>query len=291
MLPVAFLTQENLDDPIGDDAAAVRALGEMGYTVEAVPWQAPARWRHFRAAVVRSTWDYQSRPLVFLDALHRIAGKTLLQNDFPTISWNVRKDYLERRFSHLPRIPSLPGVNLSAAFLERAFAELATDELLVKPMVGAGAAGILRLRRDQDFAEALSAYAHAEFLLQPYLPSVAEHGEISLVFFGGSFSHCVRKRTRPGEFRVQQEYGGTVESCAPQPAESELAERVMRCLSPVPLYARVDLVQDGKGAVRLMEVELTEPTLFFQGDAAAGRRFAEELDRRLFRADRVLRAR
>ena len=299
MLPIAFLTHDGLDVGGGDDGLAARALNERGYRVDSIPWQARVEWRVFRAVVVRSTWDYQKQPDAFLGTLREIQRYTLLENHAQTVAWNIRKDYLGERFPNVARIPTLYGRNLSEEFLLRAFSELGVEEVLVKPLVGAGAVDIVRLSRAEQSPpgatisrrDALALYADREFLVQPFLRSIAERGELSLIFFGGRFSHAVRKTPALHEFRVQEEYGGLVELAWPDPAEAALADAVLQAITPVPLYARVDLVRLDSGEPALIEVELTEPALFFHVDASAPARFADELDRRLFGSERVSPAR
>ena len=41
-----------------------------------------------------------------------------------------------------------------------------------------------------------------------------------------------------------------------------------------PLYARVDLIRDADAAPRVLELELTEPSLFFTHAAGSAERFA-----------------
>ena len=299
MLPVAFLTQGVPEHQPVDDHLAARALEERGYRVESLSWESPADWRSFRAVVVRSTWDYQGRPTQFLDRLRQIESASLLLNDSATVGWNIRKDYLRERFRNVRRIPTFFGNGLTDSLLDSAFADLNTNNILIKPLVGAGAVDIIRLQPSGDDGanekakrtEALRLYAHREFLIQPLVSSVKEQGELSVVFFGGRYSHAVRKLPQADEFRVQERYGGTVEPARPDPLEAALAEAVMLEITPTPLYARVDLVTLDSGEPALMEVELTEPDLFFRTEPGAASRFADELDRRLFRTERVSPAR
>ena len=63
-----------------------------------------------------------------------------------------------------------------------------------------------------------------------------------------------------------------------QAERTDTVRRVMAALPfAQPLYARVDLIRADDGAPRLLELELTEPSLFFAQAAGAARRLADEL--------------
>jgi glutathione synthase/RimK-type ligase-like ATP-grasp enzyme len=162
-------------------------------------------------------------------------------------------------------------------------------EFVVKPAVGAGSRDAQRYGREQVEA----ATAHIErlvssgrsTLLQPYLDAVDRDGETALMFFDGVFSHAIRKA--PLLFRDQ---GPTRALFAPEkitarvPGDDELAlaNAVLAALPEAPLaYARVDLIRDADGSPRLLELELTEPSLFFPFAEGSATRFAASLLKRL----------
>jgi len=99
-------------------------------------------------------------------------------------------------------------------------------------------------------------------MVQPWLESILTSGEWSLIFFGGRFSHCVAKVPRPGEFRVQPEYGGIITRCDPPDGAQDVALRALAAAPADALYARVDLVRGDDGALLVMELELIEPAFF-----------------------------
>jgi glutathione synthase/RimK-type ligase-like ATP-grasp enzyme len=82
------------------------------------------------------------------------------------------------------------------------------------------------------------------------------------------FSHAVRKRPASGDFRVQGDFGGTVEEVTPSRSVRDFGGSVLAAVSRPWLYARVDLVETDRGPV-LMELELIEPDLFLTPAAAA----------------------
>jgi O-ureido-D-serine cyclo-ligase len=176
-----------------------------------------------------------------------------------------------------------PGAGAADA-LERFLAEEAAAEWVVKPAVGAGSRDAARYARGEErtacgHIERLLA-AGRSVLLQPYLDHVDLHGETALIYFGGRFSHAIRKGpllrlgTAPTRALFLEEH---ITPRTPAAEELRVAERVLAALPfAMPLYARVDLIRSADGAPRLLELELTEPSLFFaQASGAAGRLAAQ----------------
>ncbi len=116
-------------------------------------------------------------------------------------------------------------------------------------------------------------------MLQPFIRSIVEEGEYSLFYFGSQFSHAILKQPQPGDFRVQEEHGGSFWSVTAEDSLKRVAEQVIHVLAEELLYARVDLVRLDDGQPVLIELELIEPSLYFQEDPASAQLFAETLDR------------
>ena len=129
---------------------------------------------------------------------------------------------------------------------------------------------------DEDLAPSRSSGA----LLQEFVPAIEDSGEISLVYFDGVFSHAVSKQAKPGDFRVQQDFGGSVAPIVPSLVLLAFGDRVMTRVNGATLYARVDLVETPRGPL-LMELELIEPELYFLHVPAAADRLAAAILRRL----------
>ena len=115
-------------------------------------------------------------------------------------------------------------------------------------------------------------------LVQPFVPEVQDPGEWSLIFLDGVFSHAVVKRPAAGDFRVQEEFGGTRHPADAPPELVAQAERVLALAGERTLYARVDGVVRG-GLFQLLELELVEPSLFLDVVPAAAERFADAVVR------------
>jgi glutathione synthase/RimK-type ligase-like ATP-grasp enzyme len=122
--------------------------------------------------------------------------------------------------------------------------------------------------------------ANGDAMVQPFIDAIAEEGEWSLVFLGGEFSHGVLKLPAEGDFRVQASYGGTAISANPRNEWLDLARSILNAVPWPWLYARVDgcIVE---GRFMLVELEMLEPDLFLNLDAAGPARFADSLVRLL----------
>jgi glutathione synthase/RimK-type ligase-like ATP-grasp enzyme len=122
-------------------------------------------------------------------------------------------------------------------------------------------------------------------LVQPFVAGILAEGEISVVVIGGEATHAVRKTARPGDFRVQDDHGGAVHAHPASPAEREFALSASRRCGHSHDYARVDMARDARGELRLMELELIEPELFFRFHPPAADALAKAVAARLQRPE------
>jgi glutathione synthase/RimK-type ligase-like ATP-grasp enzyme len=275
-------------DGDADDAGLREAIGgDSSFAI----WDDPAvDWASFDLVVVRSTWDYQERRDQFL-AWARAVGDRLV-NAPAVLEWNTDKRYLrELADAGLPVVPT--------ALVEPGEAFAAPDgEYVVKPTVSAGSRDTARFGTgtggdaDAGRAAALVDAIHASgrtAMVQPYVASVDARGETALLFFDGAFSHAIHKGPllARGAAPTSEVFAAeTIAAREASAAERAVAERVVahigqRFAGGPPAYARVDVVQGADGAPLLLELELTEPSLFFAGDAGRLSRFAAAIRRRL----------
>jgi hypothetical protein len=259
------------------------ALAERGLSARLVAWDDPhVDWSAFRLCVIRATWDYHLRLHEFLAWAGAVAALRPLWNPLDVIQWNSRKTYL--------RDLARRGVAIiSTVWLPRgAHADLATllverdwGSAVVKPTVSASAyATVLvspaSIADGQAHLNALLA-THA-VMVQPFLASVTSHGERSLVFIDGELSHTFRRSPALGLATDVEPRDILVPN---DTDESGFAEEVLRLPGRRTLYARVDLVRDDQGALRLMELEMVEPSLGLALSPWAAQRFADAIARRL----------
>lgn len=269
-----------------DDALLQEALAEHGIVAERVDWaDAAVDWSRFDAAVFRTTWDYFTRFREFTGWLKRAETQTRLINAPRTIWWNLDKHYL----ADLDRrgVPAVPSLYLEAGdtrTLIDLFDRTGYDEAVIKPCVSGAARNTYRVTRETAGAvdEALAPFrADEAFLFQPFITDITAGGEITLVVIDGMVTHGVRKVPKAGDFRVQDDHGGSWTEYVPSEEEIAFAERAVAACTPRPLYGRVDLVRDGEGALRLMELELIEPELWLRTHPAAAQRMARAVAREL----------
>ncbi|MEE4173497.1 MAG: hypothetical protein V2I57_04530 [Xanthomonadales bacterium] len=279
----AFLTLEERGDFVIDDEVAVPALEASGWVVDTVPWrQADRSWSAFDIVVVRSTWDYWDDLDGFLAVLERIDADTRLANPLALLRWNLSKTYLrDLEASAVPIVPTEWRENLRSWHIDHARDRFREQDLVLKPQVGGNGQGVMRLEQaaqSGNLAEALARYHDTPCMLQPFRNAVLDRGEWSLFYFGGQYSHAIRKRPATGEFRSQEERGAHIAAETPTAALRNVAEQALAAIPAPALYARVDLIEtDGRGP-ELVELELIEPSLYFRTDPAAPRRFARALN-------------
>jgi glutathione synthase/RimK-type ligase-like ATP-grasp enzyme len=270
-----------LDD---DLAPLAQALRKAGAQVEILAWDDDSiSWKRFDAALVRSTWDYTERLTEFLNWCQRVSAQTRLLNPADVIRWNTDKHYLaELAKKKCPVVESVFIEPKKRAAQTHSFPDYA--EFVVKPAVSAGSRDTQRYLATQRDA----AIAHINTLLeqnravliQPYLADVDTKGETALIFFNGIFSHAIRKGPL-----LKLDEGATHHLSAPEaitarePSSDEfkVAHQVLNAIPFNALaYARVDLLPSDKGPM-LLELELTEPSLFFEHAPSSAERFAASL--------------
>ena len=289
---IALVTAQAARDLDDDLAPLLDALRQRGHEVTAPDWDdANVRWSDFDIALLRSTWDYSQRLPEFLEWAAHASNQTRLLNPLPVIRWNTDKHYLhDLEKSGVAIVPSkfIELRDDASARIDAFLAQHACDEFVVKPSVGAGSRDAQRYSRAQHN----DALAHAQrllaanrtVLLQPYLDRVDEHGETALLFFEGNFSHAIRKGPllKKNEGPTRALFAAEhISAREPTPAERALADKVLSSL-PFPetlLYARVDVIQNADGKPVVLELELTEPSLFFAHAEGSAERFSAAIER------------
>jgi len=273
-----------------DDQAAADALRARRHGVSPIVWGEPVERvldRRLDLVIVRSPWDYMDSPdhaarfLAWLEALDAAAVR--LENPPPMIRWNLDKRYLaDLAAQGVMVVPTryLPA----AAPLDLPTLQQELGELVLKPCVSAAAKDTFRVRTRAEAEELVRGSpdgarpplsrlrAGRDFMVQPFVSEVIGAGEWSLVFFDGAYSHAVLKRPAPGNWLVQDELGGSVQSAEPPVAVRQAALAALAALAdphlaggaacaPL-LYARVDVIPAAAGPL-VSELELIEPELFF----------------------------
>lgn len=258
--------------------AALRAEGAgRGVSAEPVVWHREQDWGAFDLLLLRSPWDYPSRPAEFLAWLDRAEGATTVLNPPDLVRWNLDKHYLADLANHgvavVPTTYHRDGTQMLAALqahLTAAACDLAAN-VVVKPTVGASAhlTGLFHAADPAALRLAQAVLATGStVMLQPEIPELSAGAEKALYLIEGRPTHAVAKgallelggRMRGGVYTEQPELVATTDR------EERFAQEVLQAVCAVtghevPLYARVDMVDSADDGLVLLEVELVEPAL------------------------------
>jgi glutathione synthase/RimK-type ligase-like ATP-grasp enzyme len=282
---VALATCSYFPDGDADDAGLPDAIGG---DVEFAVWDDPAvDWKAYDLVVIRSTWDYQGRRDQYLDWARGVGDR--LVNPYDVIAWNTDKRYLrELADAGLP-VVATELVEPGASFAPPS----GVDDYVVKPTISAGSRDTARFTADPGDAARAAALVQAihasgrTAMVQPYVASVDARGETATLFFDGAFSHAIHKGPllQHGVDPTTEVFlAETIEPREATAAERAVAERVLAYavdrFGPL-AYARIDLVEDDHGDPMLLELEVTEPSLFFMGDPGRLSEFAAAIGARL----------
>ena len=282
---VALVTCAEYPDLFEDDRLLACELERLGISAVPAIWDDPAiDWSSFDALVMRTPWDYFQRVDEFrpwLDA--RIASGVLMCNAGEILSWNFDKRYLQDlEAAGVALVPTVFIDRGEPADVAALAAERGWEEVVVKPTISGGAYRTHRFRVEDaaDYQASINETLNDRgLMLQPFVPEILD-GELSLLFFDGVFSHAVRKRAKPGDYRVQFRFGGTTASVEVEPALMEQARACALAAPSLPVYARVDgVIKDGQ--FLLMEFEVFEPLMFLAQHPEAPARFARAIQGRL----------
>lgn len=244
---------------------------------------APRVWRDagdldgFDLVLPLYAWGYQREAAHWFALLDRWEAAGLrFANPLPMLRWNSDKAYLaDLEYGGVPVVPTIVAECLDETVLSDARRRFGRT-LVIKPPVSGGADGTFRLGEADPLPDIV---AGRRMLVQPMMPGIADPGEYSLFYFGGTYSHAILKRPRAGEFRVQEQFGGSEQPVTPPPGAHQVGDAALAACPGAPLYARVDMVADGAGTLRLMELELIEPSLWLHYAADGGGLFIDALRR------------
>jgi hypothetical protein len=279
---IAFVTCTQYPNLTADDRLAAEELRSRGITVEPVIWSdAKVDWSAFDGIVLRSMWDYHLHADAFVTWLDQVerAGPPVW-NPVATARWNADKRYLrDLQRAGVPIVPTVWFERGEQPDVASVLREQKWSEAVAKPVISSTAFRTFRIAAQH--AHALNSDFHAlvaerPAMLQEFQPEILSDGEWSLVFLEGELSHTVVKHAVPGDFRVQEEFGGTTHAAT---ATSEIVQVARAALAAAPqpwLYGRVDGVLTPHG-FRVGELELLEPGLFLLDDKRAAARFVDAI--------------
>ena len=283
MKRIALVTCRELPDLDPDEQLLLQPLRMLGVDPQPAVWDDRAvDWSAFDLTVIRSAWDYTPRRDAFVEWARSVPR---IVNPADVVAWNTDKRYLkDLAAAGVPVVPTdwiEPGQPVDLP---------ADGRYVLKPSVGAGSVDAA-LFDPAVAGEMAQARAHAERLLsvgqtvmvQPYLERIEQQGEAALIFFGGEFSHAVTKGAMLADQRELVSGLYNAEVITPRVANDPEMAVARAALSAVPggvarlAYARVDIVPGNDGEPLLIELELTEPSLFLGMAPGSAERLASHL--------------
>ncbi len=280
-LRVALVTCARLGRLTADDELLRVALEAAGAAVGVEVWNDPSStdWTRYHSIVLRSTWDYHLRAEEFRRWISLPAVAPRLVNRAALVSWNMDKRYLmDLAESGVTTVPTrLLGPDCTADQVLETAQAAGWADVVLKPAISAD--GWMTERFDPCDRTAVAGWLRSvpgRIIVQPFRSEVMAEGEWSLVFVSGDYSHAVRKRAAPNEFRVQETFGGAVERAEMDQAAVAAATDCLAVLPQVPTYARVDVLRQADGC-EVMELELIEPSLFLSHSSDAAGRMARAI--------------
>lgn len=262
-------TNPYIENVLLEDRLVQEAFEAMGLRVIRKSWSTKNfDWSNTKAALIRTTWDYFDRYEEWQNWLEKVSSVTRLINPIELIRWNMDKHYLGDLQKKGVNIPETLYIETgSKATLQALHSQTAWTETILKPCVSGAARHTYKLNPENIEAHEIifqQLTSKEAFMLQPFQKNVVSKGEISLMVMGGQFTHAVLKIAKPGDFRVQDDFGGTVHNYSPSKEEMAFAEKAVAACHPHPYYARVDIIRDNNDQLAVIELEMIEPELWFR---------------------------
>ena len=252
-----------------EDALLRAALEKHDLKVTRKSWTDPEfDWSSTKYIIVRTIWDYFEKFDRFLEWFHRVKSLTTFINAADTIIWNLDKHYLaDLQQKNIPVVETYfvePG---SRVTLKEIYQQLGWEHIIIKPAVSGAARHTYQLHADDIAAHEMIFQQLIEkecMLVQPFQKNIIGIGEYTLMVMDGKYTHAVLKQAKKGDFRVQDDFGGSVVAWEPDATTIALAESIIRKIEPMPVYGRVDLILDNNNILAVSELEIIEPELWFR---------------------------
>lgn len=265
-----------------EDQLVTNALKNEGLYVKRLAWDdSTFDWRTTKYILFRTTWDYFDRFKEFSTWLEKVSQQTILLNSEKIIRWNIDKHYLQDL--HNAGIPIVPTYFIEKGdtrTLQQIHHELSWSKTVLKPCISGAARHTYKLNSETIAVhESIhkNLIANEAMMLQPFMEQILTKGEISIMVINGNYTHAILKKAKPGDFRVQDDFGGSVHEYNATPQEIEFAEKAVKACIEKPIYARVDMVWDNENTLAISELELIEPELWFRKHEKAAEQLANAI--------------
>jgi glutathione synthase/RimK-type ligase-like ATP-grasp enzyme len=269
-----------------EDRLVYHALEELGLKTLRLAWDDMFfDWSTTKSVLFRTTWDYFDRYDEFSKWLETVSKQTMLLNSEAIIKWNIDKHYL-LDLQH-------KGIHIAESHFIEQHAKVTLAQLhdilnwkdtVLKPCISGAARHTYKLnlenleKHETLFQELIT---KETMMLQPFQHNIVDKGEISMMVFNGQFTHALLKKAKAGDFRVQDDFGGSVHDYTPTEDEIEFAEACIKACIELPIYARVDIFEDNDERIALSELELIEPELWFRHHPEAAKYLAKGIKDKL----------
>ena len=263
-------TQNVLDE----DNSLSEAMQAEGIKVTRTNWDNPNfDWSQTEYILFRSTWDYFDRFTEFSVWLEKVSTVTKLINPKSLIYWNIDKHYLLDLEKAAVRIPNTLFIKKGdPRNLTEICSKFKWDEFILKPVISGAARHTYRFKLSEvDRYENIfkSLISEEGMMIQEFQNQITTKGEAAFMVFGGKYSHAVLKQAKKGDFRVQDDFGGTISNYTPNSNEIQFIERAVKACNPTPIYARIDVIWNNQDELCIGEIELIEPELWFRMNPTA----------------------
>lgn len=275
-----------IDQVLQEDGLVKSALEKLGYSVEILDWaDQTVDWSQFKVCVFRTIWDYFHRFDEFTAWIDKVKTQTTFVNSIDQILWNVDKHYLgDLAAKGIPTVETHFIERNDQRDLGAILHEMEWSKTVLKPCISGAARHTYKINSENVeehetiFKELIKSEA---MMLQPFIESITSKGEVSHVVIGGKYSHSVLKKAKEGDYRVQDDFGGSVHPYEANQTEKEFAELAAKACEPLPTYARIDVVWGNQNELLIGEVELIEPELWFRNHPSAADHLAQEIDKKI----------
>ena len=248
-------------------------------------------WSTTQFAIFRTTWDYFDRFEEFSSWLNKVSQQTILLNSENLIRWNIDKHYLlylQQKGVHICESYFIEkGDTITLYNLSK---KHSLDTFVIKPCISGAARHTYKISQEnitaheELFSELI---ANEAMIIQPFQKNIVKKGEISMMVVDGKFTHAVLKIAKPGDFRVQDDFGGSVFNYTPTQEEITYAENAVKSCPEMPIYARVDVFLDNENKLALAELELIEPELWFRNHPKAAHKLAKAIKERITKYEEI----
>ena len=269
-----------IENVLKEDGLVMEGLEKLNLRTIKKDWNdSNFNWSSTKSAIFRSTWDYFDQFSNFRNWLDLVKDQCYLINPYQQINWNLDKHYLiDLQKLDLPIVESVFVSKKTNLNLETISKSKNWKDIVIKPTISGAARHTYLLKNDEikNFQEKwLSLTSMEDFMVQEFQNNILSSGEIAVMLFGGKYSHSVLKKAKKGDFRVQDDFGGSVEKINPSLEIIQLAEKTIKSLKTIPIYARVDIIFDNNNRPVISELELIEPELWFRFKEDSAYKLAE----------------